>query len=431
METNDQNRVPPSPLATQSNQSTLQETEVPSPTVSPDSTRFHFGYTYQQQYGNRLVHGKGQITNSSPVDIPLNGRPSWLVAVPNEEGSLWAVVLEDGRVQGFQVARTTVKPIAISPPQLPAGMPPLLTISNGSPQLVSPPIEDSSPFTHPSLLGDGRFAIISENGDLVFWQNGELSRLAVDSLPDGRILVDGADRLLLLSKPTEIYQHGVLGDALEAGGISLVEASPEPRLIQQIEIPEPSVIEGVSPIWADLTGDGKREIIVTLSDQAKGARIVIFNESGEQIAVGPAIGQGFRWRHQLAVAPFGPSGEIELADVLTPHIGGVVEFYRLNGDHLEIKARLSGFSSHAIRSRNLDMALAADLDGDGQTELVVPDQAQQTLNGVRRTPAGAEVAWTVPVGGRISSNLAGVSLSNGQMVLGVGYDSQMLRLWIP
>ena len=88
------------------------------------------------------------------------------------------------------------------------------------------------------------------------------------------------------------------------------------------------VIEGIAPIWVDWNQDGEREIIVTLSDLANGAQVVVFNEQGKRIAEGPAIGQGYRWRHQIAVAPFGPNGEMELVDVLTPHLGGVVEFYQ-------------------------------------------------------------------------------------------------------
>lgn len=65
------------------------------------------------------------------------------------------------------------------------------------------------------------------------------------------------------------------------------------------------VLEGLSPIWVDLDGDGRREIIVTISDARLGARLVVFDEQGNRIASGPAIGQSHRWRHQLAVAPYG------------------------------------------------------------------------------------------------------------------------------
>jgi hypothetical protein len=149
------------------------------------------------------------------------------------------------------------------------------------------------------------------------------------------------------------------------------------------------------------------------------------------VATGPAIGRGFRWRHQLVVAPFGPAGELELADILTPHIGGVVEFYQLAGNRLEIVAQVPGFSSHVLGSRNLDMALAGDLDGDGQVELLVPNQIRANLGAIRRSDAGAEVAWSVPVGGTLITNLAGVTLPDGRLAVGAGHSRNGLRLWVP
>ena len=140
-------------------------------------------------------------------------------------------------------------------------------------------------------------------------------------------------------------------------------------------------MEGISPIWADLNGDGQREIIVTLSDSAQGAQVVVYSESGERLAAGPAVGRGNRWRHQLAVAPFGVNGEPELAEVLTPHIGGIAGFYRLDGDSLNLVAQHGGVTSHPIGSRNLDMGLAGDLDGDGRVELVVFNQQFTEITG--------------------------------------------------
>jgi hypothetical protein len=96
----------------------------------------------------------------------------------------------------------------------------------------------------------------------------------------------------------------------------MIETQPEPRAVVTLPILEPSVAEGIAPIWADLTGDGVREIIVTISNADQGAQIVVLNGVGVQIAAGPAIGKGLRWRHQVAVAPFAPDGSLELAAVL-------------------------------------------------------------------------------------------------------------------
>jgi hypothetical protein len=120
-----------------------------------------------------------------------------------------------------------------------------------------------------------------------------------------------------------------------------------------------------------------------------------------------------------------------LVDVLTPHIGGVVEFYRLEENELRIVAQVPGYTSHVIGSRNLDMALAGDFDGDGQVELLVPNQARTELAGIRRTEEGAVVAWTLDLEGRLNSNLAAVTLKSGEMVVGAGREDGVLRIWHP
>ena len=60
-------------------------------------------YTHQQSDGNRVVAGSGQLPNLTPMDIPLPAPASWVVAIPWESGSLWAVTLADGQVLGFRV----------------------------------------------------------------------------------------------------------------------------------------------------------------------------------------------------------------------------------------------------------------------------------------------------------------------------------------
>jgi hypothetical protein len=269
------------------------------------------------------------------------------------------------------------------------------------------------------------------NGDLVLLDNEQALHLPINALPDTRILVDESERILVLTEPTDRYDHGILGDRIEAASITLVETQAAPRVVGTIVIPEPGVIEGLSPIWIDLDGDGRREIIVTISDALLGARLVVFDEQGNRIATGPAIGQSHRWRHQLAVAPFGPEGELEIVDVLTPHIGGVVEFFRLERNRLHNTASVRGYSTHRIGSRNLGMALAGDFDGDGRIELLVPEQNFRYLGAIRRTDDGAETVWRLPVGGHITTNLAAAVLSSGNVVLGVGSAEGTVRLWPP
>jgi hypothetical protein len=405
---------------------------IPTDTTTTDTTTTvsaYFGLTNQGLDGNRLVRGRGNLSESEPLDIALAGTPEWLAAAPVSGGSVWVVALTNGQVQAFLLQGRTAAPVAIEPTQLPAGAPPLLVIENGLPRLLTAPA-DASPLSHPVPLAEsGRIAYVAKNGDLVLWDGDELARFAVDALPDARILVDERQRLLLLTGATDRYDHGVLGDAIEAGSVTLVETSQTPRIATTIFVTAPDVIENVAPIWADLNGDGTREIIVTVSNNTQGAREIVFSETGAQIAAGSPIGRGYRWRHQLAVAPFVQDEKNELVEVLTPHIGGVVQFSRLAGNSLDTVASIPGYTSHRIGLRNLDMAVAGDFDADGNIELLLPDDAMRAIGAIRRTADGAEVAWTLPMGGsRLATNLAAV-LDQNATAVGVGREDGVLRIW--
>ena len=401
----------------------------------------NYGYTHQRADGNRLVPGRGTMPETRVIDIPLMGRPAWIVAAPIIEpadheitgaASVWVVVLDDGRVQAFIFEDRRIEETEIGPDIL-ADLPPLLRVSGHVPALLAPPSPAYGP-SLPAILDDaGSRAVVAPDGTVtVLDRQGALIAAAESRpLPDARLLSDEQGRLLFLSDPTTRYDHGIAGDDVEAAAVTLLDpwSAEDGEVI--IPIPEPAVIEGIMPLWADLNGDGSREIIVTQSDAQNGAQIIAYNESGEQVAAGPAIGRGYRWRHQLAVAPFGPDGEVELVDVLTPHIGGVVEFYQMVDDELQIVAQVPGFTSHVIGSRNLDMALAGDLDGEGTLEILLPNQARTELGAIRRTADGADVAWRVPLDGVLSSNLAGVTLADGYLMVGAGRDDGTLRLWAP
>ena len=391
-----------------------------------------YAYTHVRSDGNRLAEGRGVLPSASPIDIELDGKPTWLLGAEFGEGSIWVVMLEDGAVRGFVVSGVTVVQAGIEPATLEAGAPPLLAVVGGIPMVLSAPVGDASPLTHPVPLGDGdRMAYVAMSGDLVVWEGEEMARLPLGAIPDARIVVDEGGRLLVLSRATTQYPHGVLGDALESSSISVVETRPTVRVISTISLPDDTVVEGLSPMWTDVDGDGTNEILVTLSNASQGARLAVFNDDGTTKAQGPAVGQGLRWRHQVAAGPFGPGGEYEVVDVLTPHIGGRVEFFGLDGDRLNLAGQADAYMSHVIGSRNLDMAAAGDFDGDGRLEVLLPTRTLTELAAVRRTADGAEEAWKVDVGGRLSTNLAVVETGDGRLAVGVGRADGVLRLWLP
>lgn len=397
-----------------------------------------FGNTYAQPDGNRLVAGKGSLPQLTPIDIPLDGLPEWVTAVPLAKGVLWGVILADGRTQTFLVDEGEVT--AIESNELPPGVPRIMTVDpqQGQAIFLNPPAVDPSSQNPVIYNQHGHMAFSGEAGALTLMdENGEtIATPEVALLPDARILFADNGRLLFLTDPTDRYPHAVLGDAIEAGGITLLETTPEVRITAHIPITEPQVVEGIMPLWLDWDGNGRREIIVTLSDAEQGAQINLFSETGELLAQGPAVGRGSRWRHQIAVAPFGPNGEQELAGVLTPHLGGQVEFYRWQDDRLQIVAQVPGYTSHIIGTNNLDMALAGDFNGDGRSELLLPTQNRAQLGGIQRTAEGAAALYHLDIGGSVVTNLMGVTMSGeagseGVTAVGLGRGDNTLRIWQP
>jgi hypothetical protein len=369
--------------------------------------RIHAGLTYHRLDGNRFVEGQGALPGVKPVDINFIKPVRWVVGVPVGEDSLWVVVLADDSVRAVALRGRRASPIANFEPRRLAG-PPVLVREDRQVSVLEP-TGGGSPLSHPTPIPrQKRLAYVSVRGRLSLaslW-GSRRSEMRLKALPDARVLADETGRLLLLS---------------DAGGKS--------KIASRIEFPAPYVFEGIAPLWVDWNRDGRREIVATLSSESTGAQLVLYAEDGKRLAESPAIGTGNRWRHAIAVAPFGPGGEMELAEVLTPHLGGKVQFFQWRKNRLERVARLDGYTSHVYGSRNLDMAVAGDFDGDDKVELLLPNQQRDRLAGIRRTASNAEVAWEASLPAPLTSNIGSVLLENGKIVIAVGLADGTLRFW--
>ncbi|WP_340819534.1 hypothetical protein [Methanolobus sp. WCC4] len=394
-------------------------------------TPFTLAYTHLRPDGNRVAEGKLDISNAKRLDVDLKGEPEWVLAAPSDNGSIWAVVMEDGEVQAFEFSNGTIGEIDISPSRIHPESPPILMIKDEEAFLLAPGLWNESLLSHPIVLASsGRTVFIDTEGDLVFRVNEkETARLDVNALPDSRLLLDENERVMLLTGPTDEYGHGVLGDSIEASSITIVDTIGNPGISKVIDVPEEDVIEGITPIWTDLNDDGKREIIVTLSNANEGARLVVFDEEGDIVAEGTAAGTGYRWRQQIAVAPSGPEGENEIIDVLTPHIGGVVEFYQWEDDELKVISSLSGYSSHLAGSGNLDMSMVGDFDDDEEMELLVPLQNHRKLAVLEHTDEGVKVVAEIGLADSLSTNIAAVNYDKEELAIGVGTSNNVLHIW--
>ena len=400
--------------------SSSQRTTTPRPTATVTGTAETVRYTHLRPSGNRRLHGAGRFDTVDPTDIPIESQPKWLAGLPVEGGSLWVAVPETGAPEAVRVSQDGTASVAIEA-DLPAGQPPAVATQDDGPQLLT--ADETGPNTHAVQFPDGAVATVTESGAVLV--DGDL--LIEDALPDARIVwQDGT--AAVLAGATQRYDHGALGDGVEASAIVLFAADGSGSVRQRIPLLEPTVIEGLAPILADVDGDGDPEVLVTVTGPDEGARLAAYGLDGERVATGPAIGTGFRWRHQLCVAPFTPDGPPEIAVVRTPHIGGTVEFYRVDGDRLSIAARHEGVSSHTFGSRILDGGLAGDLLGDGRQTLVVPTRERRTLVALQRADGVRQMAQR-DIGATLTSNVAATSTGDGGLSVAVGRDDNVVRVW--
>lgn len=414
-------RGPVDESASQSDGSTLgSDSPAPPPSEGP------FGFTHLRPDGNRVLDGTGSLPER-PLTRELDMEPTWLVGLPAASGSRWIAVGADGNTVGLRVIDGAIEEAEPAPADLPPGVPPVLAPGEPQPRLLAPPLESASTLTHPFPLGDGRSLVVGRDGDVLLWDGELVERLSASVLPDARFLRVTEGTYAVLAGATDRYDHGALGDDTEAGALLLLEVGEGLSRRARIGFEGP-VAEGLQPIAAGFQGAAEPVLLVTLTDRTDGARLAAFDLEGQRVATGPSVGTGFRWRHQLCLAPFGPDGTPEIAAVKTPHIGGIVEFYRRRGDRLEIVAEAGDYASHTFGSRNLDGGLAADLDGDGTVELLLPTQSRDTLRALRRTSNGLESAFELQVPPRLSTNVAGLDTGDG-ILLAAGTTDGTVRVW--
>lgn len=401
------------------------------PVIAQDSDPEYYT-TYHQLSGNHFVGGTGTFPDVQAHDILLNQagdvNPEWLVGIP-DFGFVWSPSPSENFASSFSSDGI----IGTGNLALTGVTPPLVQRIGATINALNPDI--SSVLSHPTPLPNGTFALVAENGDLVWVDSNfaELKRFQLNIQPDARVVVSSDGRLAVYAEATnQRYVHAIMGDDLEAAALVVLEVvDGQLNILERVDLGGENVYEGIYPMWADLNQDGVDDLVTTVSNSQIGSwlQAYIFTDDGLRSVNGPAIGTGFRWQHQLAWGAFGPNGEMELIDVRTPHIGGIVRFYRYTDDALEIVAELPGYTSHIIATRNLDMAVAGDFNGDGIPELAIPAQNRMSVAGIQRTESGAEVVWELPVPSRIVTNLAATQLSTGNLALGIGMEDGNLRVW--
>ena len=251
-------------------------------------------------------------------------------------------------------------------------------------------------------LIDGKLGVTELTGQGTAARDSALGGLdgKTERLPDGEVTHGrNAARYSFLTGPTRRYGHAILGDAIEASGFLILDDTGKAATF---ELGAESVFEDLRVRLIDLTGDGAEEFVVIRSYLDGGAALAVYGlKDGEVVPLGetPAIGLSHRWLNPAGAADFDGDGDIEIAYVETPHIGGTLRFVSLTSQGLAEEQAIHGFSNHAIGSRELDMAAVIDWNTDGLPDLAIPDAGRSRLQVVSLAGGKAEVIASLPEGG--------------------------------
>ena len=203
-----------------------------------------------------------------------------------------------------------------------------------------------------------------------------------NGLPDGKIATavnNGNIKRAWYTQPTRRYAHGILGDAIE-GGALVVETKSGSTF--KLELPKTEVFEDITPRLVDLNGDGTTEIITIISNLKLGASLGIFrikNKSLKRQAQSSYIGQAHRWLNIAGIADYKGNGTLQIAIVVTPHIGGWLDLFDYNGDKLKRVASHQGFSNHIIGSREQRLSATYPSNDGHRMNLALPSANRKTL----------------------------------------------------
>lgn len=284
-------------------------------------------------------------------------------------------------------------------------------------------------------LGDGtRHSLRFDDGRLTTspYRSPQQSNLPPGGLPDGELTRGSHDiSTAWLTDPTDRYGHGILGDAIEAGGIA---ARGEDGRIWQLALDAGSVFEDRRARLIDLDGDGRDEIIVVHSYATQGAALSVLGlqEDGlEFIAETPPIGRPGRWLNPVGAADFDGDGRIEIAYVETPHIGGILTLYEFSGGRVTLDGVDFGYSNHAIRSREQGLATLVDWNGDGVVDMAVPSADRSAIRIVSFAGGSFSELANVRLGDRIATGLVAADLDRDglpDLIAGLGGDGSIA--WI-
>lgn len=222
---------------------------------------------------------------------------------------------------------------------------------------------------------------------------------AAGRIPDSQAVTGQQDLAWVwLGSPTLRYPHRALGSPVHAGSVqALVRSRSGEWVLVERTLPLNRVYEDRVPRIVDLNRDGSEEIVLIEADLLKGAALVVLGIEHTprgpvltERARGPFVGSSFRWLNPVGVADFDGDGHLDLASVVTPHIGGVLQLLHVRPGSLVPFASAMDVSNHRMGALEQELAVIVQVAGRRPT-ILVPDMSRRALHAFRWDAPGL---WT-------------------------------------
>lgn len=153
-------------------------------------------------------------------------------------------------------------------------------------------------------------------------------------------------------EPTSRYNHAVLGPDAEWGALRITVqgcAACTGDNSQDIlfRLPSERVFEDLAPRLVDLDADGAPEVVTIEAHTNYGARLAVYGTDGV-ITATPYIGRSYRWLAPIGAADLDGDGKTEIAYIDRPHLAKTLRMWRYDAAQLSEVAVARGLTNHKI-----------------------------------------------------------------------------------